>query len=330
MKVAFDVGILPNRPVAHFGDLAADAETQGFQGIWIADSQSIFRDAYSALTVCALRTRKILLATGVTNPLTRHPAVTACSIATLDELSGGRALLGIGTGESAVQTAGLKASTLARMEEYTNVVRALLSGETALYEGKEIKITWARRKVPVHFAASGQKSLRMSGRVADGVLFQVGATPGLIRYALENIAAGAEQGNRTLEDLDLCVRLACSVSENREAARDEVRPYAAAACVTTFRSVPQDRIPASLAPDIQRLREHYDYYKHVSSDASHRELVTDAIIDSVAIAGTPEEAIPKFQEIIDLGVDRIVLPLTAEDPVALTRTLSEKVLPHLT
>ena len=61
MKVAFDVGILPNRPVTHVGDLAADAESQGFQGIWIADSQSIFRDAYSALTICALRTRKILL-----------------------------------------------------------------------------------------------------------------------------------------------------------------------------------------------------------------------------------------------------------------------------
>lgn len=331
MNVAFDIGILPDRPVGEIVELAVEAESLGFEGIWIADSQSIFRDVYSALTLCAARTRNILLATGVTNPLTRHPAVTACSIATLQELSEGRAVLGIGTGESAVQTAGLPAATLAEMEEYTGTVRALLSSGSAQFHQKEIRMTWPQdlNPVPIHFASSGPKSLRLGGRIADGVLFQVGAAPALVRYALENIERGASEKGRRLSDLTLSLRLACSVSEDGSRARDEIRPYAAAACVTTYRSVPAERIPAAIAEDVKRLREHYDYYKHVRSDAGHRELVTDGILDSVAIAGTPEEAIPRFQELIAMGIDRIVLPLTVQNPLKLMRILAEKVIPHL-
>ena len=84
-------------------------EELGFAGIWVADSQSVFRDAFDALTLCATRTRTLQLATGVTNPVTRHPAALAGTFATIDELSSGRAIIGIGVGESAVQnTAGLK------------------------------------------------------------------------------------------------------------------------------------------------------------------------------------------------------------------------------
>jgi energy-coupling factor transport system ATP-binding protein len=90
---AFHVGILPNRPVAEIAELAAEADRLGFGGIWVADSQSIFRDAYQTLAVCATRTTQLQLAVGVTNPVTRHLSVTAGSIATLNELSGGRAVL---------------------------------------------------------------------------------------------------------------------------------------------------------------------------------------------------------------------------------------------
>ena len=104
MAVPVHVGLLPNRPIAEVATLAQRAEALGFRGIWVADSQSIFRDAFAALTLSAAHTRTIVLATGVTNPVTRHPASLACSFATLDELSGGRVVLGIGVGESSVET----------------------------------------------------------------------------------------------------------------------------------------------------------------------------------------------------------------------------------
>lgn len=96
MTVAFHISVLPDHPVAEISDLAERADELGFAGIWIADSQSIFRDAFSALTMCAMRTQSLRLATGVTNPITRHPAVLAGTFATIDELSGGRAIIGIG------------------------------------------------------------------------------------------------------------------------------------------------------------------------------------------------------------------------------------------
>ena len=99
MSIEFHVGILPNRPVADCLALGLAAEELGYAGVWVADSHSVMRDAFAILAVLAARTGRIALATGVTQTVTRHPAVLANSIATLHELSGGRAILGIGNGE---------------------------------------------------------------------------------------------------------------------------------------------------------------------------------------------------------------------------------------
>ncbi len=329
MPVQFDIGVLPNKPVAEFIDLVITAEDLGFHGVWIADSQSIFRDAYVSLAVCALRTKRILLATGVTNPLTRHPAVIASSIATIDELSGGRAILGIGSGFSAVQTLGLKAASLKTMEEATLAMRALMARQTAHYDGKEIKMTWPARGVPIYFASSGPKSLQLAGKVADGVLFQIGADPALARYAMELVRRGARESGRDPKEVKLSARLGCAVSEDSKTAREEVRSYAAAAAETVYQSNPEGTLPADLVADMKKLKEEYNFYEHASAGAKHQVAVTDRIIDAMVIAGTPDEVVPRFQAIIDLGVDRVVLTLTSKDLPATLRILAEKVLPRL-
>jgi 5,10-methylenetetrahydromethanopterin reductase len=173
MRSLFHLGLLPNRSVAACADIAGAAEDLGFEGVWIADSQCLFRDAYSVLSVCAVRTQKLLIAAGVTNPITRHPAVLAGSWATLDELSGGRAILGIGVGESAVYTLGVPPTRLAELERFIDVVRRLMSGEAVELNGHEVRLPWASHHVPVVIACSGPKSLQLAGRIADGVLFQV-------------------------------------------------------------------------------------------------------------------------------------------------------------
>lgn len=305
------------------------AEDLGFGGAWIADSQCIFRDAYSALTLCAARTRRIRLATGVTNIVTRHPAVLASSMATLDELSGGRAVLGLGVGESAVRTLGLKPARLSELEEATQVIRSLMLGESASYQGKEIRLTWPKRRVPIYFASSGPKSLQLAGRVADGVLIQVGSDPSLIRYAIKHIQAGAEQAARTLAEIELWVRLACAVADDRQSAREEIRGYAAAAAGTVFASLPRNDIPPHLWSEMEQMKRRYDYYEHASAAAKHRHLVTDGIVDAMAIAGTLEEAIPRFKEIAALGVAGFVIPLTTSKPSELMRILAKQIMPHL-
>jgi 5,10-methylenetetrahydromethanopterin reductase len=327
---SFHIGVLPSRPVAEIVELAGHAEDLGFDGVWIADSQSIFRDAYVALTACAVRTSRLTIATGVTNPVTRHPATIAGAIATLDELSGGRALLGIGVGESAVRTVGLQPARLARMEEATHALRALLSGGTASWDGTESRLAWwTGRPVPIWYASTGPRSLELGGRIADGVLFQVGSHPDLVRYALRRIEAGAHAAGRPPDEVRHLVRLACSVDEDRDRARSEARGYVAAAAGTVYAGVPAGELPDGLGEELQRMKERYDYFRHGAADAPHAELITDAILDAISVAGTPDEVVPRLQELVALGAQGFVFTAAGSDPLRSLRMLAEHVLPAL-
>ncbi|MFT5132281.1 MAG: 5,10-methylenetetrahydromethanopterin reductase [Gammaproteobacteria bacterium] len=329
MAVSFHVGILPNRPIADFVDWVSLADELGFGGVWVADSQSVFRDAFMALTLFANRTKNMELGTGVTNIITRHPAVLAHSFATLDEFSGGRAVLGIGIGDSAIYNIGGKPSKLKRFEEVVTVLRTLMAGETAHYDGVDLKVSWPPRKVPVVIACTGPKSLQLAGRIADGVLFQVGSDPSLVRYAKKNIEIGAKLAGRALSDVKLYQRLACAVSDNREQVRTEARGYASVAAGTIYTGIPKEDMPEELWEDLRLMKEQYDYQQHGSMEAKQAELITDRILDAVAIAGTPEEAVPRFKELIELGVENFVLPIATKEPDAIIKMLADQVIPKL-
>lgn len=307
--------------MAELIDHAVAAEAHGFDGIWVADSQSIFRDAWVALTACAVRTERIRLATGVTNPVLRHPAVVAGAIATLDELSGGRAILGIGVGASAVKTVGLPPARLARLGEYTQVLRALLAGESAMFDGQEIHLTWPVTPVPIYIASSGVRSLELAGEVADGVVFQVGSDPALVRFALAAVRRGEERAGRPAGAVKRLMRVACSVSDDPVRARDDIRGYVTVGAETVFRAVPRDQMPAALWDDLHRLEQAYDFHQHGSATAPQAALITDRIVDSIAIAGTPAEVAPRFAALAALGVDGFVVTTAADDPVPMIEAL---------
>lgn len=329
MTISFDVGVLPNKPIQECIRMGLAAEEMGYGGIWVADSHSVMRNAYSILSVLAVQTKRIKLATGVTHTVTRHPAVLANSWASLHELSGGREILGIGVGESAVANLGLKPEKLAVFEEKVRVIRALIQGESVEYEGTEIQMPWSHADVPIVMACSGPRSLQLGGRLADGILFQVGSNPDFVRYALDNIRLGAEQSGRKLEDLKLYMRVACAVSDDRDQAREEVKGYASVAAGTTFKTVPREYFNDTLWEELDRFKSQYDYAEHGSNQAKHKELLTDRIVDAIAIAGTPEEAIPRFQEIIDMGIDGFVMPAGMADPYPFMEAFAEKVIPKI-
>jgi 5,10-methylenetetrahydromethanopterin reductase len=329
MAVEIHVGILPQRAVEQAVDLGMAAEAFGYKGVWVADSHSVMRDAYVVVTLLAAKTRRIQLAAGVSPTVTRHPAVLANSWATLQEISNGRAILGVGVGESAVHNLGLKPERLAVLEDKIRVIRALFSGEPVEYEGRSIQMPWSECEVPVVMACSGPKSLQLGGRIADGVLFQVGSNPAFVRYALDNIRKGAEQAGRNLEDVKLYMRVACAVSEDRDKAREEAKGYVAAAAGTTFKTVPKEYFDEQLWHELERFKSNYDYAEHARNDARHKSLLTDRIIDAIAIAGTPSEAIPRFQELAGMGLDGFVWPAAMPEPIPYLETFARDVMPQL-
>lgn len=329
MAVEFHVGMLPNRPAAACLALGQAAEDLGYAGVWVADSHSVMRGAFEILAALAGRTRRLALATGVTHTVTRHPAVIANSIATLDELSGGRALLGIGVGESAVHNLGLQPEKLAAFAEKLGVIRALLRGEEIEYQGARICMPWSACRAPLVIACSGPKSLQLAGRIADGVLFQVGADPALVRYALDNISLGAQSAGRRLADLRLYMRLACSVGADRELARSAVRGYAAVAAGTVYRSVPREYLGDGLWADLARFKAQYDYAQHGRNEARHAELLTERIVDAVAVAGTPAEAIPRLQRLAEMGLTGFVWPAGMPEPLPYLQLFARQVMPNV-
>jgi 5,10-methylenetetrahydromethanopterin reductase len=329
MSVEFHVGILPNRPAADCIALGEAAERLGFAGVWVADSHSVMRGAFEILAVLATRTRRMALATGVTHTVTRHPAVIANSIATIDELSAGRAILGIGVGESAVRNLGLEPERRAAFADKLRVIRALLRGEEVEYEGARIRMPWSASRAPLVMACSGPKSLQLAGAVADGVLFQVGADPSLARYALDHIRHGAESAGRRFAEVKLYMRLACSVGEDRAAARAAVRGYAAIAAGTVFRTVPRSYFADALWEDLAAFKSQYDYAEHGRNEARHAALLTDRIIDAVAVAGTPDEAVPRLRQLAALGIAGFVWPAAMPEPLPYLEAFARQVMPQL-
>ncbi len=237
--------------------------------------------------------------------------------------------MGIGVGESSIRTLGLKPDGLAALENKIGALRALMNGEEVEWEGNSFRLTWPQCRVPVVMACSGPKSLQLGGRVADGVLFRVGADPAFVRYALDNIRIGAEQAGRKLDDVELYMRVATSVSSDRVKAREEIKGYAAVAAGTVFKTVPREYFRDELWQELDEFKASYDYFEHGSNQARHRELLTDTILDAISISGTPEEAVPRFQEIIDMGVHNFVWPANMPDAMHFLCEFAEKVMPNV-
>ncbi len=225
---------------------------------------------------------------------------------------------------------GLKPERLAVFEEKLVVIRALLNGEAVEYEGKEISMPWSSQPVPLIMASSGPRSLQLAGRIADGVLFQVGSEPRLVQYALDNIARGAEAAGRTLSDLKLYMRVATAVADDREQARREIKGYASVAAGTVFATVPREYLADDLYEDLARMKAAYDYAEHGSNTSSHSDLLTDRIFDAIAIADTPEASTRRFQAVADMGIDGFVSPAGMADPWPYLENLAERVMPHVT
>src|SRR5581483_1762630 len=174
----FGIVFLPER-FDGWGDLCRETEDAGFDWLGVADSQSVFRELYVALTLAVLHTRRLRLGPLVTNPLTRHLVVTASAMASVDEVAGGRAVLGLGSGDSAIHTIGAPPATLAGLEESIVTLGRLTAGETIERAGgagraRRWRVHRATRRIPIYLAAEGPRTLELAGRVADGVIVGLG------------------------------------------------------------------------------------------------------------------------------------------------------------
>ncbi|MBI4526628.1 MAG: LLM class flavin-dependent oxidoreductase, partial [Deltaproteobacteria bacterium] len=296
----FGVGLFPTEPLQKMIDLAKLSEDLGFSHVWIGDSHLIWREAYVNMAAVALSTSKVKIGTGVTNPLTRHPSVVASAYATLEEFLPGRFIVGIGLGDSSVETMGMKPARLSYFDKTIGQMRDLFAGkEVQLETGKIHLLHPCKGKVPIYIAASGPKMLELCGRIADGIIVLVGVAGEYIAHAKEKIAAGATAAGRTLQDINLVLWVPCAVSDDAPA-KDAVKAHVA--------RVVAHPLPYVLDPNeqkvLEQIRKTYDYYHHMEQEANHAEVIPNWLVDKFAIAGTVSECRAQVKRLKKSGIQQ--------------------------
>jgi 5,10-methylenetetrahydromethanopterin reductase len=312
-------------PAAGVADEATRAEQLGYDRIGIWDSPALFREPWVTLTTTALSTSGIRLGTWVTNPVTRHPAVAAAAAATLDELAPGRIYLGIGSGGTGAWNLGLGSATLADFGHYVGAFRALLESGEAEYQDARITMPWAApRRVPVIVAAHGPRSLRLAGRIGDGVIVGLGITPDVVERALSIVAEGADEVGRTLDDLEVWFTCFWFVDETPGAATER-GAWAGTSFAAHFAraGVTGKWVPDDIAEGIVELGRAYDYDTHGNvPEHQQREYVELAerlgVLDYVrrrfVFCGTPDEVEAQVRAAMGAGATGFDGAIDAELP----------------
>ena len=332
--IKFGINFMPTAPAMEVVGWAQEVERCGFDLLGIADSQSICRDVYVTLALCAANTERIRLGPRVITPVTRHPAVAASAAATLAELAPGRTMVAIGTGDSAAFNIGLKPASMAELSEYALAIRSLMTSGAATYHGKKAKFTWGSGlKVPIFLAASGPKTLHLAGQIADGVVVRTGITPEIIRDSLAHIHAGAREMGRNPSEIDIWWWPDVNVAGSYREAVSEITMSLAAAGnhLTRFTTVGK-HIPPELLPKIQELGKRYVFEEHVAPGSANCRLIeelglVDFLADRFAIAGTQADCIRKIEAAAEAGATQIWIGLHFKDKIRFLRDWSAKIMP---
>jgi 5,10-methylenetetrahydromethanopterin reductase len=248
-------------------------------------------------------TTTLRVATGVTQPVTRHASVMAGAMATLAEMSGGRAILGIGTGFSSLRTIGLSAARIATVETYVDTVRRLLRGEAAGFaNGVEGRLSWLPHPVdvPIVMAATGPRVTQAAARIGDGVILHQGLSPDLLARAL----GWLKDARTDARPCDVSCWAPYSLGADPREARDRVRARVAGALVNAS----PDWFEGAEREAVERLRAGYDVGHHASAAPEHAAMVPDSLVDRYALAGTAGQVRSQLRQVLaQPGIDRIIL-----------------------
>ena len=310
----------PARNTEQITRRAEAAEALGFHALFFADGHLNNLDGFQAMTVCALRTERLRFGIAATTMAYRDPTTLALSAATSNEFSGGRAILGLGTGDGSTYRLGRKATRLAEFAAGLATIRELLGGRSIeVPRGKEgagaVSLNVGRLPVPIYMASVGPRSLRVAGRYADGIMLGTGFDLDVLEWAQAHIAEGAREGGRELSDIDIAMAGMICVDPDGDRARGMVRARLANRAHHNFRFTTETVPPAELA-GVRRFMAGFDISKPLEERADPA-LITDYMLRRFAIAGTPEDCRIRVRELAEAGVNHLLLtpPMRVLDEV---------------
>jgi 5,10-methylenetetrahydromethanopterin reductase len=338
--------------------LARRAEDEGWDGLALVDSQNLAPDPYIHLALAASATTTLKLATGVTNPITRHPAAVATAIASVQAESAGRAVLGIGRGDSSLAYLGLSPASPVAFERYLVRLQAYLRGDDVPFDvahdggdaagastnlglaggPSSSRIGWLAAvptKVPVDVAATGPKVIAIAARHADRITFAVGSDPARVRWALDLSRAALDEAGRPADGVGFGAYVPVVVHPDRDTARILASGGVASfARFSVMHGTVSGPIDASGQAALESIHDRYDMHHHFTHGSPQSEGMPPELIDSFGIAGPPSYCVERLSELLSLGLDKLVLlgggiGMDREANRQSRQLLAEEVLPKL-
>ena len=324
--------------------LARLAEANGFHDLWFAD-EKFYRDPFVSLAHVAQHTRSIRLGTCVTDPFTRHPALIAMAAASLDELSHGRAVLGLGAGFSGLEAMGVpRTRVVGTMRLAIDSIRRLWAGETVNADSeaftlRQVNLNFSARKhIPILLASASRQLLRLAGEVADEAMLGDLGSAEVLRPALAEVEQGAAQAGRPIGSLPRIARLNLVLADDVETAQGAVRPWILA---YLWHAYPDWTRLVDYQPGweerLKPLKEFIAARGERPRNVGDREqvlqyasLLPEPLVRRYALAGRPADVVGQIQEVEACGITGIALyptPLPGQTTASVLREFLERVLP---
>jgi 5,10-methylenetetrahydromethanopterin reductase len=303
--------------------MVREIESLGYSNLWCTDSSLHARNVYAYLTLAAMSSTSLHIGTAVTNPLTRHPAITASAAATIDEISGGRMLLGLGAGDRPLLALGYQPSHLADLQMMIEDIRRLWRGETVDrkarsygLEGAHMRIP-ARGDIPIYISASGPRTLELAGRIADGVLVMVGLFDEAIEWAVSRVMKGARDAGRGSDEMPHVA--VCAYG----AINDDSPALAMAPARTIASWFPQTapyvcELAGLDSAIVAAVRSSYSGGEFQEAGEAG-SLLPDEFVHKVALSGSRADATAQIQAVLRAGADSVQLFPLGSDRMATVR-----------
>lgn len=330
MKIG--IAIPPRLPIREQVEEARRCDESGLS-LWVPDER-FMRDLFVSMSAIAAATTRSTIGSGVTDAFIRHPMLTATATATLDELSGGRAILGLGAGISGFDALGIqRIAPATAVRETIELCRRFWAGEKIVHEGKLVKVNGAHmdfpaRRIPIYVAGRGEKILAVGGQHADGVIIGHFTSAEGIGHSMRHIEAGLAK-RKLPEKPELALWAYTSVSMDGDAARASVKP----AIGRTIRSTPETLdIFGVKAPDLLAELERFGYARSPDYDAAMQRTVSDELTGHLSISGTPKECADRIRAIEALGIGQVIVlpyPAAGMSPIEMLALFRREVMPLL-
>ena len=338
MRFAFGYGF-DLEMLQAFDDIARVGDEVGFDIMGTGCTPALKGEIFVGLSQIAQSTTRCRVSSFIINPVTWHPVMMACGFSTIDAISNGRAVVGLGAGDTGVYNLGLKPAKMAYMEEYIKTLRELWATGRSDWQGTTARTNQTGRRIPIFMAPGGPKGLNLAGRVADGLFIETGVLPEVVADSLRRLEEGAHEAGRSLDDIEVWWHMRPALGSSRDDAVDQISSTIISIANRLARFTRKGKnVPDDIWPKLQEMKSRYDFLAaHEDAEKDKSEQVNAGLLDELglrdylaarfALVGTSDDWCERLEELYGLGVRNIAFAGMMKDRVGFLRKFADEILP---